>query len=110
MRPQTAKDLWRLLTGISPGFAEDCLEEELQEETTLHFVMQDFTTYFGGKNETFSESQIKTLAGFINEAIVVDDDLENAVGTCFLEHLHQIRGYKALAPFLSRQAKDKTHA
>jgi hypothetical protein len=110
MRPQTALELWQLLTEIFPGFATDCAEEEIQPDATLHFVMRDFTSYFSGKRETFSEVQIKRLARFINETVAVDDSLENAVCTCFLEHLHQVRSYKVLAPFLSRQAKNKTHA
>ena len=110
MRPQTAKELWTLLTEIFPGFSAHCEDEEIQPDTTLHFVMSDFTTYFSGNRDTFSESQLKKLAHFINDAVAVDDNLENAVSTCFLEHLHQVRSYKMLVPFLSRQAKDKTHA
>ena len=110
MRPQTPKELWTLLTEIFPGFSADCEDDEIQADTTLHFVMTNFTSYFSGNRETFSELQLKKLAHFINGAVAVDDNLENAVGTCFLEHLHQVRSYKILAPFLSRQAKDKTHA
>ena len=110
LRPQTADELWTVLTEIFPGFSAHCEDEEIQPETTLHFVMTDFTTYFGGNRDTFSESQLRKLALFINNAVSVGDNLENAIGTCFLEHLRQVRGYKILAPFLSRQAKDKTHA
>ena len=99
-----------MLTEIFPGFSAEYEDGEIQPETTLHFVMRDFTTYFSGNRDTFSESQLKKLAHFINDAVAVDDNLENAVSTCFLEHLHQVRSYKMLAPFLSRQAKDKTHA
>ena len=110
MRPQTAKKLWTLLTEIFPGFSVHCEVEEIQPETTLHFVMIDFSTYFGINRDTFTESQLRKLAQFINDAVAVDDNLENAMSTCFLEHLRQTRSYKLLAPFLSRQAKDKTHA
>jgi len=61
MRPQTVRELWKLLTEIFPGFATDCKEEEIQPDTTLHFVMRDFTPYFSGNRETFSESQIKAF-------------------------------------------------
>ena len=110
MRPQTAKELSTLLTEIFPGFSADCEVEEIQPETTLHFVIRNFTTYFSDSRDTFSEFQLKKLAHFINDAVAVDDNLENAVSTCFLEHLHQVRSYKVLAPFLSREAKHKTHA
>jgi len=110
MRPQTAKELWTVLTEMFPGFSAHCEEEEIQPETTFHFVMSDFTTYFGINGDTFSESQLRKLGQFINNVVAVDDNLENAVATCFLEHLRQVSSYKILAPFLSRQAKDKTHA
>ena len=110
MRPQTAKELWTLLTEIFPGFSVHCEVEEIQPDTTLHFVMIDFTTYFGGHRDTFTETQLRKLAHFINDVVAVDDNLENAVSTCLLEHLRQIDSYKILAPFLSRQGKDKTHA
>jgi len=110
MRPQTAKELWTLFTEIFPSFSAYCEEEEIEPETTFHFVMMDFSSYFGRYHDTFSESQLKKVGHFINDAVAVDDMLENAVSTCFLEHLRQVRSYKILAPFLSRQAKDKTHA
>ena len=113
MRPQTAKELWQLLTTIFPGFATDCPEGELEgldPDTSLHSLMRDFRSYFGGRLATFSERQIKALADFLNEAVAIDGNLENAVATCFLESLNPARSYQALAPFLSRQAKDKTHA
>jgi hypothetical protein len=110
MRPQTARELWNLFTEIFPGFSAYCEEEEIQPDTTLHFVMRDFTTYFGSYRDTFTESQLRKVGQFINDAVAIDDNLENAVSTCFLEHLRQVSSYKTLAPFLSRQAKDKTHA
>ena len=110
MRPQTAQELRVLLIGIFPGFAEACPEEDAQLDATLHSVMRAFTPYFSGNREALSQRQIKSLAHFINEAVAVDDKLENAVGTCFLEHLRQVSSYKVLASFLSRKAKDKTHA
>jgi len=110
MRPQTAMELWTLFTEIFPDFSSYCEVEEIEPDTTLHFVMMDFTSYFGSYCDKFSESQLRKVGNFINDAVAVDDKLENAVSTCLLEHLRQIRSYKILAPFLSRRAKDKTHA
>ena len=64
MRPQTAKELWTVLTDIFPGFSVHCEDEDIQPDTTLHFVMSDFTTYFGRNRDTFSESQLRKLAQF----------------------------------------------
>jgi len=36
--------------------------------------------------------------------------LENAFGTCLLEHLYQIKAERVLRPFLSNLAREKTHA
>jgi hypothetical protein len=72
--------------------------------------MLPFAEYFGVARDTLSERQLRNLGRLLNEAVAVDDDLENAVSTCFLEHLRQTGSYKSLAPFLSKQAKDKTHA
>ena len=70
MRPQTARELWDVLTGIFPGFAANCTKEEIQPNTTLHFVMRDFTPYLSGNRETFSELQIKALARFIASSMM----------------------------------------
>src|SRR5439155_2408023 len=57
-----------------------------------------------------SDRQVRQLAELINQAVEAPDELENAVSTCFLEHLRQVRTYKVLAPHLSTQAKRRTHA
>jgi hypothetical protein len=115
VRPLTARELWNALVELFPGFGDDGASEELEmreREGTpaLHFVMMEFTSYFGGNTEAFSEQQLKAFGSLVNEAVLVDDDLENAISTCFLEHLHQVRSYKVLAPHLSVRAKGKTHA
>jgi len=94
---------------VFPDFANDCTREELSNETTFHLVMIDFASYFG-TGERSSQAQLERLGAFVNEAVMLDDNLENAVGTCFLEHLRQIQGYRALAPYLSPRAKAKIRA
>ena len=44
---------------------------------------------------------------WINNAATKDDAIENAVATCFLEPMRQVRINRILAPYLSRMAKDK---
>jgi len=113
--PETPRELWASLVEICPAFAADLPVEELEEReregtATFHFVMQPFATYFGADQAALHEKQLRQLADLINRAVENADDLENAVATCFLEHLNQIRGYKALGPFLSARAKQKTRA
>jgi hypothetical protein len=54
MRPQTANELRTVLMAIFSGFSAHCEDEEIQPETTLHFVMTDFTTYFSGNRDTLA--------------------------------------------------------
>ena len=108
----TARELWIALVELFPGFLDDCAAEKMNETeregtATPHFVIMRFTPYMGRNREAFSAHQLKALGSLVNEAVVVDDDLENAISTCFLEHLRQVRSYKA---YLSAQAKRKTHA
>ena len=115
MRPASARQLWSELILLFPDFAEDHTAADLEESErngtpTLHSVMIPFTHYFGGAQRALSVRQLRELGMLLNDAVELDDDLENAVSTCFLEHLRQYDGYKALAPFLSKRAKDKTHA
>jgi hypothetical protein len=70
--------------------------------------MHNFTQCFGADHQEFSERQLTSLGQLLDEAVMVDDQLENAVSTCMLEHLRQINGYKALSPYLSKTAKEKT--
>jgi len=115
LRPSTARELWTRLTTLFPEFTEyhsveDLEDSERDEAAILHSVMFPFTQFFGGRHTTFTEKRLSTLATLLNEAVALDDVLENAVSTCFLEDLHQIRGYKALAPHLNAVARRKTHA
>ena len=113
-RPQTARELWLTLTRLFPRFANDCTEDDLaalerEGTATFHFVLIPFTQYFGG-DSGHSDKRIRQLADLVNVAVSMDDDLENAMSTCFLEHLHQIQARKALAPYLSPEAKRRMHA
>ncbi len=115
MRPSNARELWKRLIALFPSFAEyhslHDLDESVREgAATLHSVMIPFTQYFGGNLDTFTDKQLKGLASLLYEAVSIADDLENAVSTCFLEHLRQIGAYKKLAPYLRGVTRQKTHA
>jgi len=114
-RPQTAREVRAALVEIFPGFARDVTDDDLAEWERMsvqdpHAVMIPFTQYFGANQTTFSDRQLQALGTFLNRAVEFDDALENAVGTCFLEHLRQINGYAALSPYLSAEAKSRTRA
>jgi len=53
---------------------------------------------------------MKYFAAIINKAVEDGGNLENAFGTCFLEHLEQIKAREPLVSFLSKAAKERLHA
>ena len=54
----------------------------------------------------------RELESIFPEFAAVDQGgvLENAVATCMLEHLHQVRCDRALRPFLSPAARERMRA
>ena len=111
--PYSPEQLRDALVAIFPGFKEYWEDDDnphLESGAfTHHGLMIEFTSFFGKELATFSERQLKAFADVVNSAVGQPGALENAVATCFLEHLHQIHANKALNPFLSRQAKEKSH-
>jgi hypothetical protein len=107
-----AETLRDRLIHIFPDFVDHCPLDQLRDEMNpapLHFVMRCFTEHFGARAALSSQKQLKDLGALVNDAVANHDDvIENAVSTCFLEHLQQVRGYKPLVPFLSTTAKRKT--
>lgn len=102
----------KFLVGLDPAFQHylDMEEMEEAEELTLHHVMHLFAEYFGRNSIHFSTKQLHDLGEWINSAVSVPGELENAVSTCFLEHTHQIKVNKLIAPYLSKLAKEKSRA
>jgi hypothetical protein len=99
------------LVSIFPNFQGYALDDETSSDTlTVHRVMFLFTDFFSGAHSTCSDRQLIKFGSWINEVVQVDDDLENAVSTCFLEHTRHIGVAKMLAPHLSKLAKQKSRA
>jgi hypothetical protein len=89
---------------------EDGLVEGVYYEWSHHAVLSAFLVYFARTHPSFSEKQLRHFGDWVDRAVSIDDDLENAVSTCFLEHTRQRRINRVLAPYLARRAKDKQHA
>jgi hypothetical protein len=89
---------------------EDGLVDGVYYQWTHHAVMGVFLSYFAANHAYFTEKQLRRFGDWVNHAVSVDDDLENAVSTCFLEHVRQVKINRVLAPYLSRRAKDKQRA
>ena len=106
-----AEELRSHLADLFPAFDQGCRLDELRDEMVVapaHFVMRRFAENFPRFAATASLRNLERLAQLINKAVERDDFLENAISTCFLEHLRQIGAYKRLSPFLSGTAKRKT--
>ena len=71
-----------------PSFGDEELwVDVLGGDADLHTVMREFSSYF--EAPAAEPSQLAGLASLISQCVAVPDELENAVGTCFLEHLRQ---------------------
>ena len=75
--PETPRDLRASLVEIFPAFAADLPVEELEEReregtATFHFVMQPFTSYFGGDQGAIlldgAGQQVSDIASDVNAA------------------------------------------
>jgi hypothetical protein len=77
---------------------------------SFHAVLTDFIYFFGKNISAFNEGRLRNFGSLINDAVEAGGQLENAFGTCLLEHLSQIRGTKPLISYLSNEAKKRLHA
>lgn len=95
---------------LLPSFIVDCydldpLPPEEDEPETFHRVLREFTYSFGKAARSLTAAELRQIGDLVNESVVRSDDLENAVATCFLEHLHQIQARDVLWPYLSKKAR-----
>src|SRR5258708_4339434 len=89
-------------------YADD--ERSVDGDISFHRIMQEFTSYFGGNVQSLSEAQLKRFGAWLSNAVLAGGDVENAVSTCFIEHMHQIKVSRLVTPHLSKLAKAKLHA
>jgi len=108
--PQTPEQLLEVLCGMFPDFRQYHGREVEAATPTYHSVLRVFTCFFGTGRTAFSENQMRALAELVNGAVTEGGLLENAIGTCMLEHLRQIGCERILRPHLSKLARQKTHA
>jgi len=110
---KTTEQVLAELVSIFPSFHDCALDDgdETPSDTlTVHRVMYLFTEFFSSAHTTCSHRQLTKLGSWISESVQVNDELENAVATCFLEHTGQIGVAKLLRPHLSKLAKQKSRA
>ena len=77
---------------------------------TYHSVLMGFTPFLGGERVSFSDRQLRALGDLASAAVAEGGMLGNAFDTCLLEHLHQVRAFKILRPYLQGHAPKGRHA
>jgi hypothetical protein len=103
------------LFALFPTFEQQWRADEAEcgpspDELNYHRIMFEFIQYFGSVRQSLTENQLKQFGAWVNIAVSEEGPLENAVSTCFLEHMHQVKVNRLLAPYLSSVAKGKSHA
>jgi hypothetical protein len=108
--PTTPEELLEELFIIFPQYRA-AYDGPIHDETpTFHSVLMAFTPFFGAQIASVSEWQLRTFGELVSAAVAAGGSLENAFGTCLLEHLYQIRALRAFHPYLSESARERTHA
>ena len=105
--PQSPQELLESLSIIFPEFREHFKNDE-SDALTYPGILREFAYFFGKHSTIFLESQLRDLGSLVSEAVLQPGALENALGTCFLEHLHQIKAESVLRPYLSKKAYGMT--
>jgi hypothetical protein len=106
-------ELLASLLAIYPTFGEDWAEETAVSngywDDTPNFqrIVNTFCQFFGVVAPSATPQQLMATAKLVNDAVDAGGDLEAAVSTGLLEHLHQIEATKYLRPHLSDRAKQE---
>src|SRR5271169_35478 len=101
----TPADLLAALIAIFPSFAEDWDAETAvshgywDDAPTFQRIVMTFCEYFGVAAPKATPQQLFATAKVVNDAVETGGDLEIAVSTGLLEHLHQIEATKYLLPY-----------
>jgi hypothetical protein len=76
------------LQALFPDFGDEELAADIQSgEANLHTIMMEFASFF--RAAAAKPAQLSGLASLMGQCVAATDELENAVGTCFLEHVRQ---------------------
>ncbi len=105
--PGTPEQLLEELFAVFPQYRAGYAAPIYDEAPTFHSVLIGFSSY---PLASSSEAQLRDFGALINAAVAAGGPLGNAFETCLLEHLCQIHAERALRPYLSKTAREKTKA
>lgn len=105
----TPIELLKELEKIYPGFSDLSAQviddaKQWNSDPTYHSIFFEFLPYFAGVAPTSTTQQLIDLSTIINQSALESSDLENAVSTGFLEHLHQVDSVPYLKKYLNEAA------
>lgn len=98
--PATPPELIAALTEIFPTFVAHCEADEGEMETYHSVFLSEFNPYFAKHASEFKEKQLKMFSRLLATCLEAQGSLQNAVETCFLEHLHQMEVARYVRPYL----------
>jgi len=108
--PEIAPELATRLTAVFPAFASKRDDgPEWSDERTFHAILADFLVFFSVEAPKASERQLRELGYMLVHWSQQRGPLENAVDTCFLEHLRQVGAEKYLRRHLAQAKRDLEH-
>ena len=107
--PESPEQLLEELFEIFPE-CRSSYEPFHDDAPSFHSVLLGFSPLVTAVLKTCSKPQLLAFANLVNAAVERGGDLENAFGTCLLEHLGQLGALKTLRPHLSKLAREKTRA
>jgi hypothetical protein len=92
------------------GFAWDLrnslFKDDSTKEISIHGVFSEFSTYFKTNFQSFSEDNLSILFDQIETSLEYEDDIYNAICTCFLENIAG-EGYTSkLKNYLGKKSLD----
>jgi hypothetical protein len=103
--------LLKRIVGIFPEFTAYWEADHPGEASglqTAHSVYMSLSPFV--HSATLTAKQLSAFAALLNESVAAGGSSENAVATCFLEHLGPSPLRKALWPLLLTSTKARTHA
>jgi len=108
--PRTPEALLEELFTIFPQYRTAYRGPVHDDTPTFHSVLMAFTPFFGAALASFSDAQLLCFARLSTAAEQSGGKLQNACGTCLLEHLHQIRADHVFRPCLNRARRELSDA
>jgi len=108
--PRSPEQLLEELFAIFPQYRAGYPGPIHDDPPTFHSVLIGFSSLLPGMLMSSSEAQLRGFGELVSAAVQAGGPLANAFETCLLEHLHQIRAERALRPYLSKMARERTKA